>query len=70
MPPGVYPRRSWMKSNSGGTLIPPRTRREMAERVKQGFSLRRVAQEFKCSRSTVASAVDEASAAAHDKAEI
>ena len=56
MPPGVYARKPHMRSNTGGTLIPPEEKRAMAEWVRQGFSLSRIAREFKCSRATVARA--------------
>ena len=56
MPPGKYERKPWFRSNTGGTLIPLEDKKTMAEWRRLGYSLARVAREFKCSRSTVARA--------------
>ena len=56
MPPGVYPRKPFMRANTGGTLIPAEDKRAMSEWKRQGYSLSRIAKAFGCSRATVARA--------------
>jgi len=53
MPPGKYERKPWFRSNTGGTLIPAGTRREILNARLEGLSLAEIAKRFRCSRSSV-----------------